>query len=198
MRSRNPSRSAPVGRTVRGFALAAILGGLVVFALLPRVAWAAPVHGLHPQIGTAPSMAPRAPTEVPVSPELREVLTRLLCQCGCNLDAYQCQQTMTCDVSTAMWDQAAQMVDREGKTPERALEIFALDYGERVLAAPTKQGFNLTAWVMPFVALALGAGVVAFTLRGWRPRPAPTVGDTGLQIDQRYVDQLERELQEDG
>ena len=198
MRPRTESRSAPMRRAVRGFALAAVLGGMVVFALLPRVGWAAPVHGLHPQAGTGSSMAPRAPTEVPVSPELKEVLTRLLCQCGCNLDAYQCQQTMTCDVSTAMWDQAAELVDRGGETPERALEILALDYGERVLAAPTKRGFNLTAWIMPFVVLALGAGIVAFTLRGWRPRPTATVGDDARRIDQRYLDQLERELQEDG
>jgi len=28
------------------------------------------------------------------------------------------------------------------------------------LAAPTKKGFNLTAWILPFLTIILGAGVV--------------------------------------
>ena len=198
MRPRSSSRSAPMRRCVRGFTLAAVLGGVTLFALAPRVASATAMYGPHPQVGTGSSMAPHAPVEVPVSPELKKVLEGLLCQCGCNLDAYQCQQTMTCDVSTAMWDQAALMVDQEGKTPEQALEAFAADYGEYVLAAPMKRGFNLVAWVLPFTALGLGAVVLAIALRRLRPRALAPAGDTATQVDQRYLDQLERELREDG
>lgn len=32
--------------------------------------------------------------------------------------------------------------------------------GEPVLAAPVAEGFNLLAWVLPFVTLALGVAVV--------------------------------------
>jgi cytochrome c-type biogenesis protein CcmH len=180
------------------FALAAILGGMLLFALAPRVATAAPMGGTDAQVGAASSMAPHAPVEVPVSPELKKVLEGLLCQCGCNLDAYSCQQTMTCNVSTDMWDQAVLMVDREGKTPEQALEAFAADYGEYVLASPTKRGFNLVAWALPFTALGLGAVVIAVALRRWRPRALAPVGDAAPQVDQRFLDQLERELREEG
>lgn len=198
MRYRNPWGSVRAPRAARGAALAVLLGGVAVFALLPRVALAGEVRRLRPQVAAGPSMTPHAPTEVPVSPELKEVLTRLMCQCGCNLDAYQCEQTMTCNVSKSMWKQAAALVDREGVTPERALEIFALDYGERVLAAPTKRGFNLTAWITPFITLVLGAAVVLLTLRRWTPRSAPSAIEDAGGIDRRYLDEIERELREDG
>jgi len=198
MRPTLSSRSAPMRRTVRWFAVGAVLGGLLLFALAPRVASATPMYGSHPQVGPGSSMAPHAPVEVRVSPELKKVLEGLLCQCGCNLDAYQCQQTMTCDVSTSMWDQAALMVDQQGKTPGQALEVFAKDYGEYVLAAPTKRGFNLVAWALPFTAFGLGAVVLVIALRRWRPRALASAGDTAPPVDPRYLDQLERELREGG
>ncbi len=193
----SPSGPVSARRGVRGPALA-LLFGLAVFALLPHVAKATPLHHLRPQVEPSASMSPHAPIEVPVSPELKEVLTQLMCQCGCNLDAYQCEQTMTCTVSKTMWRQARALVERRGLTPERALELFALDYGERVLAAPTKRGFNLTAWITPFVALVLGAGIVAVTLSRWRPRATLDAVEAAGAIDRRYLDEIERELQEDG
>jgi len=197
MRPTSSSRPAPMRRCARGVALVAILGGMLLFALAPRVASGAPMHGAGPQVGAAPSIAPHAPVEVRVSPELKEVLEGLLCQCGCNLDAYHCQQTMTCDVSTAMWDQATLMVDREGKTPEQAFEAFAADYGEYVLAEPPKRGFNLVAWALPLTAFGIGAVALAVALRRWRPRALAPTTDAAPQVDQRYLDQLERELREE-
>lgn len=202
MRPTSSLRSAPMRRWARGVALVVVLGGILLFALAPRAAsaapMAAPMRGTDLQGGEDPSMAPHAPVEVPVSPELKKVLEGLLCQCGCNLDAYQCQQMMTCDVSTAMWDQATLMVDREGKTPEQAFEVFAADYGEYVLAEPPKRGFNLVAWGLPLAALGLGAVVLAVALRKWRPRGLMPTADGAPSVDQRYLDQLERELQEEG
>lgn len=192
-----PARSAPPSRRIRALVLALTLGGLVVFALVPRIARAAPVHDVGGTMLASGDMVEHAPTEVHVSPGLKRVLQGVLCQCGCNLDAYQCQQTMTCDVSTAMWDQAEQLVDREGKTPERALELFAADYGERVLAAPLKKGFNLTAWGLPLAALLVGAAVLAFALRGWRPRGAGAVDEEPPDVETRFLERIEAEVREE-
>ena len=209
MRPTSSSRSVPIRRWARGVALVVILVGMLLFALAPRVASAAPMQGMRMQVGAAPmhamrlqvgddpSMAPHAPVEVQVSPELEKVLEGLLCQCGCNLDAYQCQQTMTCDVSTAMWDQATLMVDRDGKTPEQAFEAFAADYGEYVLAEPPKRGFNLVAWGLPLAAFGLGAVILVVALRRWRPQAPTQASDDAPPVDQRYLDQLERELREE-
>jgi cytochrome c-type biogenesis protein CcmH len=49
-------------------------------------------------------------------------------------------------------------------------------FGESVLAAPPKKGFNLLAWLLPLVGLALGAVVLAVLARRWsrsRASPAP-------------------------
>ena len=185
-------------RRVRRLALAVLFGGMMLVALAPRVASATPMYGSHPQVGADPSMAPHAPVEVRVSPGLQKVLEGLLCQCGCNLDAYDCQQTMTCNVSTDMWAQAEELVDRQGKTPTQALELFATDYGEYVLAAPLKRGFNLAAWILPLAGMVLGAAVIVFALRTWRPRTAEAPDASPPEVDPRYLDQLERELREDG
>lgn len=198
MRPTSWSPWAPMPRGARALALTAVLGGMLLFALAPRVASATQMSGMPPQVGTDSDMAPHAPVEVPVSQELKQVLQGLLCQCGCNLDAYQCQQTMTCNVSTSMWDEAAKLVDRQGRTPEQALAVFASDYGEYVLAAPTKRGFNLVAWVLPFAALGVGAIVIGIALRRWRPRTSASATAAAPQPDPRYLDQVERELWEDG
>lgn len=194
-------RSAWVSRRLGGAALALTLGGLAVFALMPRVATAAPMHDAGgvalASVGSDGDMVEHTPSEVHVSPGLKKVLQGVLCQCGCNLDAYQCQQTMTCDVSTAMWSQAERLVDREGKTPDQALELFAVDYGERVLAAPLKKGFNLTAWGLPLVALLIGAIVLAVALRGWRPRATGASDEPSPDVDARYAERIEAEIREE-
>jgi cytochrome c-type biogenesis protein CcmH/NrfF len=182
-------------RRTRIFSLVLALGGLIVLALLPRAASAGPMHDAG-SIGLG-DMTPHAPIEVHVSPALKKVLQGVICQCGCNLDAYQCKQTMTCDVSTAMWDQAKQIVDRDGKTPEQALALFASDYGERVLASPLKRGFNLTAWGLPFAALAVGGLVLGFALRRWRPAAADGSGVDEPEVDKAYRQRIERELAEE-
>jgi cytochrome c-type biogenesis protein CcmH len=54
-------------------------------------------------------------------------------------------------------------------------------FGESVLAAPPKHGFNLLAWLLPLVGLVLGAVVLAVLARRWsRSRAAPVpVGPSG-------------------
>jgi len=85
-----------------------------------------------------------------------------------------------------------------GMTADQVLAAFAADYGEHVLAAPTKEGFNLTAWVLPFVVLGVGGLVVAFALRSWRPR-RPDQGEEELpRADPRYLAEVERELEREG
>lgn len=196
MRPTGRSWSAPAGRRGSAYPLAVVLGVIALWLLAPAIASATPMHGAHPQVEGGTSMAPRAPVEIRVSPQLKEVLRQLLCQCGCNLDVYQCEQTMICEVSASMWDQAAVFVEDEGKPPEEALQAFAADYGEYVLAAPIKRGFNLVAWILPGAALASGAVILAIALRRWRPRTAEPLEVALPKIDPRYLDRLERELRE--
>ena len=56
----------------------------------------------------------------------------------------------------------------EGSSRDEVLQFFVERYGEDVLAAPPKSGFNLLAWLVPPLALLLGGGALALALRAMR------------------------------
>ena len=70
------------------------------------------------------------------------------------------------------------------------LQGFVQEYGPTVIAAPTTTGFNRVAWVMPFVALALGIAFVVYVVRSWKNRPAPALAD-GIVIPRGNEDDLD-------
>jgi cytochrome c-type biogenesis protein CcmH len=61
--------------------------------------------------------------------------------------------------------------DSEQQIKDRLVAV----YGKQILAAPTKEGFDLLAWILPFVGLIGGALVLGFLAwrwsRGREPRP---------------------------
>ena len=80
---------------------------------------------------------------------------------------------------------------------------FRKQYGEKILSAPTTQGFNLLAWTMPFVALLLGGGLVVLMMGRWRGRPPSGSrppqspgGSKPNKFDHELRERLERELRE--
>jgi cytochrome c-type biogenesis protein CcmH len=111
------------------------------------------------------------------------------CQCGCNLDVYTCRTTdFACSVSPAMHADVMGLV-AGGHTAPEILAAFRAVYGEKVLMAPLKSGFNLVGYTMPFVALGTGAVIVAALLKRWKSRTPPIAG-----IEPRHVDATEGEL----
>ena len=98
------------------------------------------------------------------------------CQCGCNLDVYTCRTTdFACSVSPAMHADVMGLVSG-GHSAQEILAAFKAVYGEKVLMAPGKSGFNLVGYSMPFVALGAGAVIVGALLKRWKSRtPAPAV-----------------------
>src|SRR5215208_1125932 len=68
---------------------------------------------------------------------------QLHCQCGCNLDVFTCRTTdFACSVSPAMHADVMGLVSG-GYGAQEILAVFKAIYGERVLMAPGKTGFNL-------------------------------------------------------
>ena len=113
------------------------------------------------------------------------------CQCGCNLDVYTCRTTdFACSVSPAMHSDVMGLVDG-GHSAEEILAAFKAVYGEKVLMAPVRSGFNLVGYTMPFVALGAGAIGVAVLLRRWKSRTRP--GGEPL-VAHSHVDATEGEL----
>ena len=70
-----------------------------------------------------------------------------------------------------------------GYSAQEILDAFVGVYGEKVLMAPKKVGFNWAAYVVPFAALGSGAALVAALIRKWgRAAPEP-VTVTPLPVD---------------
>ena len=104
--------------------------------------------------------------------ERDDVEHRVRCQCGCTLDVYTCRTTdFACEVSPAMHRDILALVEG-GYGAQEIVDAFRETYGERALMAPTREGFNLVGWAMPFTALAVGATIVAMLVRRWSRRAA--------------------------
>lgn len=56
----------------------------------------------------------------------------------------------------------------DGLTKEEIKDRLVVEYGEEVLAVPEGSGFDLTAWIVPALGLALAAVGIALGLRRWR------------------------------
>jgi cytochrome c-type biogenesis protein CcmF len=128
------------------------------------------------------------------APTVDEVAAELVCSCGCSMTAGNCTHE-GCGGATAMKEEIGKLL-RQGRTEGEILADFARRYGDQVLAAPPKRGFNLTAWLLPFAAIGLGGLGLYALLKRWaaesrqvRETPAPTV-------DPRYAERVHRELEE--
>ena len=105
-----------------------------------------------------------------------ELEHHLHCQCGCNLDVYTCRTTdFSCQVSPAMHGDVMALVAGGYSAPE-IIAAFKNVYGDRVLMAPPTSGFDIAAWITPFVAIIAGIALVLVVLRRLRaPALAPAL-----------------------
>ena len=80
------------------------------------------------------------------------------------------------------------------RSKDEIKDVLAAQFGRRVLATPGDSGFDLAAYLVPALALLLGAGAVALAVRRWRgtrgprpPRPASKASGARLDADiERY------------
>jgi cytochrome c-type biogenesis protein CcmH len=117
---------------------------------------------------------------------------RIHCQCGCTLDVYTCRTTdFTCPVSPAMHKDVMQLV-AGGYSADEIVRAFQGVYGDKVLMAPPRVGFNWAGYLTPFAALGVGAVVVATLISRWRrvvvDEPAPVVAVPGTPDEMRRLE----------
>jgi cytochrome c-type biogenesis protein CcmH len=79
----------------------------------------------------------------------------------------------------------------QGKTEDEIIDDLVAQYGTGVLAEPPKSGFDLTAWLVPGIAIILAAIAIAFGLRRWR-RAGRQREDEGA-AERQPLDDAERE-----
>jgi cytochrome c-type biogenesis protein CcmH len=85
-----------------------------------------------------------------------------------------------------------------GDTKSEIKDQLVDQFGESVLAAPPKEGFNLLAWLLPLVGLAAGAVVLAVLARRWSRKrgevPEDPAGNGRAALDPELERRLDEEL----
>lgn len=122
---------------------------------------------------------------------------QMMCICGCGQILLECNH-VGCPSSDGMRNELMTAVSR-GDSDSLVQQAFVQKYGPTVLAAPMTTGFDRTAWIVPFVALVVGIGVVIVVIRAWKNRAAPVIADGlrpagGAELDQ-FRDQAGKETE---
>jgi cytochrome c-type biogenesis protein CcmH len=98
------------------------------------------------------------------SEAIKGIEQRLHCTCGCNLDVFTCRTTdFSCTYSPELHREVVALY-QDGKTAQQILDAFVAKYGEKVLMAPEPVGFNLWGYLLPGVAITLGAAILAVVI----------------------------------
>jgi len=104
----------------------------------------------------------------------------LMCTCGCE------QQLLKCDhVGCTFRGEEMDMLRNgiaSGQNDSLILQSFVQKYGATVLSAPTTQGFDLLAWIMPFAVAAAALIATVFLVRNWA-KNQPKLASAGPSLD---------------
>jgi cytochrome c-type biogenesis protein CcmH len=114
---------------------------------------------------------------------------------------------LNCTSSQAeQWRELIRQKLARGESKDQILRYFVDIGGEGMLAAPPKQGFALTAWLLPLFVIVNGAGLIVVLTRRWAQRspqaeahslPDPQVAAPSSHVSSDpYLDRLHQELKE--
>jgi cytochrome c-type biogenesis protein CcmH len=82
-----------------------------------------------------------------------------------------------------------------GDTESEIKAKLVAQFGPAILAEPSKHGFNLLAWVLPFVALGVGAAALGWLVWRWsRGRARSPAPAGGAPIDPELERRVDEEL----
>lgn len=126
-------------------------------------------------------------SSVDVEDRTREIASELRCVVCQNLSVADSPSDLAKEMRNLVREQVQQ-----GKSREEIQAYFVSRYGEYVLLSPPKRGFNLLVWGLPFLAIAVGGGVVYLVARRWTEqasanRPA---------MDPAYAERVRHELED--
>jgi len=121
----------------------------------------------------------------------------LMCTCGCE------QQLLKCDhVGCTFRGEEMDMLRNgiaSGQNDSLILQSFVQRYGATVLSAPTTEGFDLLAWIMPFAVAAVALVGTIFLVRNWAKNQAALATASGpatpaeLKAEEEMRERIRRE-----
>lgn len=123
----------------------------------------------------------------------------LMCKCDdeCGKVLINC----TCDTAKETKKDFRKKLE-SGLTVEQVIQVYVDKYGETALSAPTKSGFNLTAWLTPFAAILGGGLGIRKIVQAWLRKnrsplsPVHKKGDNTPASTGRFSRQLQDELEQ--
>lgn len=121
-----------------------------------------------------------------------DVAKEFVCNCGCNKMLTDCDMQCGEQLRGVI---AAKIGEGWGKP--RIMDLLVRNYGEKLLAAPTKSGFNLTAWITPFAAILLGGVMISLAVGEWVARRRATQDvrlTTPASVEGKYLQRVDEEL----
>jgi len=145
------------------------------------------VAGLARVLAGPPVEAQQAATHVNER-EVYEVAAQLRCVVCQNLSVADSPSEMATQMRAIVRERLA-----AGEGREQVIQYFVDKYGEWILLSPRRGGFTLLVWIVPFVAVAIGLGLVAVRLRGWTHRPATPAAPP--PIDAAMSERIRREME---
>ncbi len=126
---------------------------------------------------------------------VEDISSNLICPCGCGKMLDVCEMESARQMRVLI----KEMID-EGQDKDQIINYFVDQYGEKVLAAPSKKGFNLVAWIAPFLVMGLGAAIVYLVIVKWALRGKIEEEENKKtdqdQPEEKYTDKLKKELEE--
>jgi cytochrome c-type biogenesis protein CcmH len=81
-----------------------------------------------------------------------------------------------------------------GWTQQQVIDGLVDEFGRDVLATPPKSGFDLIAWIVPALAVALGLAAIPVLTRAWARRPSTAAGSEAPPPTDEEARRLEEEL----
>lgn len=129
-----------------------------------------------------------------LTPDVKRVGARLACLCGaCKNTVGDCPM-LECHYAKPAREKIAAML-AAGQTDDQIVDSFVKERGLQALSAPPTSGFSGLAWIMPWVAVAMGLGAIYLFIRRFHPKravaEAPELDPETLQ---RYRDNIEKDL----
>ncbi|HEX6558768.1 MAG TPA: cytochrome c-type biogenesis protein [Longimicrobiales bacterium] len=113
------------------------------------------------------SQSPAPPDSV-VAARTKHIAAQLRCPVCQGLSLQDSQSELSHQMKGVIHDQIL-----AGKTDAQVMSYFVTKYGEWILLEPPAHGFNLAVYLLPFIMLFGGMGVLYVSVKKWT-KPAAT------------------------
>ena len=128
----------------------------------------------------------------PASPVDEQTVHEVAAQLRCVV----CQSLSVADSPSEMASQMRGIIRERlaaGERPPEVIQYFVDRYGEWILLAPRRHGFNWLVWLFPLAAVVTGLALVVTLVRRWTRRRRD--GAPPVSVDPAMSERIRREME---